>query len=307
MREYWNVVLMAGGPSAEREVSLVSGRVVGASLRTLGHQVVELDPLPGCWRLPPDTDLVFLALHGTYGEDGTIQRELDALGVPYTGCDAGASLRAFDKVRSKYAFRTDGVPTAEFEVLDAGRPPVVPEFGFPLVLKPSCQGSSVGVQVVEDPAEWEKGFSRVASLGDTVLAEPYLSGREITVGILGGEVLPSVEIRPGSGYYDYHSKYTRGSTEYICPAFFEPDLQDRIDQVALAALHAIGGGPCVRVDMIICGKDPRVLEVNTLPGMTGTSLLPRAAAAHGLSHEELCGRIASMAMERREDLESVAA
>ncbi len=300
MSGFWNIVLMGGGPSAEREVSLESSRMVGSSLRSLGHRVTELDPIPGCWSLPPDTDLVFLALHGTYGEDGTVQRELDALGIPYTGCGAEASLCAFDKVRSKYAFGLGGVPTSEFVILGPDRRASLPSFGIPLALKPACQGSSVGVEILRRREDWDGALARAASFGDTVLAEPLLEGREITVAILGDEVLPTVEIRPKAGCYDYHSKYTRGATEYFCPAFFEPEVQARIDQSALGALDAVGGGPFARVDMIVCGERPWVLEVNTLPGMTANSLLPRAAAAQGLAHRDLCARMVSLAMRSRE-------
>ena len=295
MNQTCNIAVLAGGPSAEREISLVSGRAVVRALKALGHRVFEVDPSPGSWSLPPETELVFLALHGTWGEDGTIQAELDVLDVPYTGCGAQASRCAFDKVLSKRAFVAQGVPTAEFELRAADDDRLPETIDFPLVIKPACQGSSVGVEILSDAAQWQTAFSRTAAFESEILIEPFIAGREITVGILGEQVLPTVEIRPRQGYYDYHNKYTKGATEYICPASFDASLQEEIDRAALRTMQAIGGGAFGRVDLLVRGRQLYVLEVNTIPGMTETSLLPLGARAAGLSFRQLVQRIVELA------------
>ena len=299
MSERWNILVMSGGPSAERAVSLDSGRAAAAALASKGHRVTMLDPQPGDWRLPGNVDVVFLALHGTYGEDGTIQRELDALGVPYTGCGAAASACAFDKVRSKRAFQSYGIPTPRFGVCNGARGGLPVNLNFPLVLKPARQGSSVGVEFLQSQGRWEESVARTAAFGP-MLAEEFIKGREITVGILGRRVLPIVEIRPKSGRYDYHSKYTKGAAEYFCPAALDAGLERTIRATAKNAFAAIGGGSCARVDMIVRGEELFVLEVNTIPGMTAGSLLPKSACAGGVSFAELCHRLVVLAWERQE-------
>ena len=298
MSERWNILVMSGGPSEERAVSLASGRAAAAALASKGHRVRMLDPQPGAWRLPGNVEVVFLALHGTYGEDGTIQRELDALGVPYTGCGAAASARAFDKVRSKRAFQSCGIPTPRFGVCNGDRGGLPVNLNFPLVLKPARQGSSVGVEFLQSQGRWEESVARTAAYGP-MLAEEFIKGREITVGILGRRVLPIVEIRPKSGRYDYHSKYTKGAAEYFCPAALDAGLERTIRATAKRAFAAIGGGPCARVDMIARGQELFVLEVNTIPGMTAGSLLPKSARAGGVSFAELCHRLVVLAWERQ--------
>jgi D-alanine-D-alanine ligase len=197
MERVLNITVMLGGPSAEREVSLRSGAAVAEALRRRGHRVDELDPRQPGWALASGQDAVFLALHGSYGEDGTVQAELDRLGVPYTGCGAEASRLAFDKVASKERFVECGVPTAPFRVATAAEHPrLVCEFNPPVVLKPALQGSSVGLQFVEREEDYEAGLRQALEHGDVILVEPKIRGREVTVGLLGGEVLPVVEIRP---------------------------------------------------------------------------------------------------------------
>ncbi len=300
MRETWHIAVMLGGPSAEREVSLESGRAVVEALRSIGHRVTVVDPRPGEWALPDQVDAVFLALHGTYGEDGTLQRELESLGVPYTGCGPAASACAFDKIQSKEAFVRDGVPTARFVLCDRNQRERPEAFGLPVVLKPPCQGSSVGVEILRDAAEWSEAIDRALTYSETVLVEEFVAGREITVAVVADEVLPIVEVRPKEGYYDYHNKYTAGATEYLCPAEFDEDMTARIQAAARQAMAAVGGGDYARVDMIVRDDSFFVLEVNTLPGMTATSLLPKAAAALGESFPELCHRLVQLAMEGKE-------
>ena len=287
-----NITVMLGGSSAEREVSLRSGAAVAAALRSLGHAVSELDPRTPDWVLPAKTDVVFLALHGTYGEDGAVQKQLDELGVPYTGCDAEASRIAFDKVLTKQKCIAAGVPTAKFVVVNSEKAPLPEDLRLPLVVKPVRQGSSVGLQFVERAEDWPNALAEALKFDSEVLVEEKIIGRETTVGILGGKVLPVVEVRPKAGSYDYINKYTAGNTEYFCPADF--------DAAALGAFRAIGGRDYARVDVMVrADGSPVVLEVNTLPGMTETSLLPKAAAAAGMNYAELCLRMIDLALERK--------
>jgi D-alanine-D-alanine ligase len=294
------IVVMLGGPSAEREVSLRSGAAVVQALRSLGHSVTELDPRTPDWTLPPQTDLVFLALHGTYGEDGTVQRRLEELQVPYTGCDPEASRIAFDKHLTKLRCVAVGVPTARFTLVESADASWPMGWNPPVVLKPVRQGSSVGLQFVERVADWSRGLAEAFRFDSQILVEEKITGRETTVGILGSEPLPIVEVRPKTGVYDYQSKYTSGATEYLCPAPFEDADTARIQAAAVAAFQAIGGRDYARVDVMVrANGEPVVLEVNTLPGMTETSLLPKAAAAAGLGYAGLCQEMVELALRRR--------
>jgi D-alanine-D-alanine ligase len=291
---------MLGGPGAEREVSLRSGAGVVKALRSLGHTVFEIDPKTPDWVLPPETDVVCLApLHGTYGEDGTVQRQLEKLGAIYTGCDAESSRIAFDKVLTKKRCLEAGVPTAKFLVVNSKTAPWPKDWQPPLVVKPVRQGSSVGLQFVEQAGDWQPALAEALKYDSEVLVEEKIVGRETTVGILGGEPLPIVEVRPKTGSYDYKNKYTAGCTEYFCPADFDPAMTKRIQSAALGAFQAVGGRDYARVDVMVRpGGEPMVLEVNTLPGMTETSLLPKAAAAAGLNYAQLCQRMVDLALKR---------
>ncbi len=281
-------------------MSLRSGAGVAQALRSLGHTVTELDPETPDWILPPETDAVFLALHGTYGEDGTVQAQLEKLGVPYTGCDAEASRIAFDKVLTKQRCVAAGVPTAKFLVVESAKTPWPLGWQPPVVVKPVRQGSSVGLQFVERVADWPGALAEALRYDSQVLVEERINGREATVGILDGEALPVVEVCPKSGAYDYHNKYTAGCTEYFCPADFEAATTQRIQAAALGAFHAVGGRDYSRVDVMVRPNgEPVVLEVNTLPGMTETSLLPKAAAAAGIGYAELCQRMIDLALKRK--------
>ena len=299
MPEKLKIAVMLGGPSAEREVSLRSGAAVAGALRSLGHEVFEVDPKNSGWELPAGTQVVFLALHGTYGEDGTVQAELEKLGVPYTGCDPAASRIGFDKALTKQRCVAAGVPTARSVVVDSVNVPWPRGWNPPVVLKPVRQGSSVGLQFVERVADWSSGLAEALRYDSQVLCEEKITGRETTVGILDGQVLPLVEVRPRTGTYDYKNKYTAGATDYLCPAPFDPDTTARVQAAGLAAFHAIGGRDYARVDVMVRQNgDPVVLEVNTLPGMTETSLLPKAAAAAGIGYPQLCQRMIDLALRR---------
>ena len=299
MTKKLNITVMLGGPSAEREVSLRSGAAVAKALRSLGHDVTELDPRTPDWILSVETDVVFLALHGTYGEDGAVQKQLDELGVSYTGCDAEASRIAFDKVLTKQSCIQSGVPTAKFVTVNSVAEPFPANFSVPLVVKPSRQGSSVGLEFVERVEDWPAALASALKFDSEVLVEEKIIGRETTVGILDGKPLPIVEVRPHNGVYDAHSKYTPGATEYFCPADFDAATTKRIQAAALGAFRAVGGRDYARVDVMVrADGSPVVLEVNTLPGMTETSLLPKAAAAAGINFAELCQRMVDLALKR---------
>lgn len=290
---------MLGGPSAEREVSLRSGAAVAKALRSLGHTIHELDPKTKNWSLPSGTQVVFLALHGTYGEDGTVQKRLEELGVPYTGCDPEASRIGFDKVLTKERCVAAGVPTAKFIVVDAPSTPWPRGWSPPVVLKPVCQGSSVGLQFVERVSDWPQALAESLRYDSKVLVEEKIQGREVTVGILDDTVLPLVEVRPKQGVLDYQNKYTPGATEYFCPAPLDDGTTRKVQNAGLAAFRAIGGRDYARVDVMLRPSgDPVVLEVNTLPGMTETSLLPKAAAAAGIDYPTLCQRMIDLALRR---------
>lgn len=295
-----NIVVMLGGPSAEREVSLRSGAAVVQALRSLGHSVTEMDPRAADWTLPVGTEVVFLALHGTYGEDGTVQRRLEELRVAYTGCDPEASRIAFDKHLTKLRCVDAGVPTARFTIAESAEASWPLGWNPPVVLKPVRQGSSVGLQFVERVSDWSKCLAEAFRFDTEVLVEEKVAGRETTVGILGLEALPIVEVRPKTGVYDYQSKYTTGATEYLCPAPFDAATTARIQAAGLGAFRAVGGRDYARVDIMVRPTgEPVVLEVNTLPGMTETSLLPKAAAAAGFGYAELCQRMVELALQRR--------
>jgi D-alanine-D-alanine ligase len=275
-----NIAVFLGGPSAERDVSLRTGRAVAQALTSLGHRVTEIDPVPGRLELPAGTDVVFLALHGTYGEDGLVQHELDALGVPYTGCDAVASRIAFDKVLTKLACLRDGVPTSPFAVLHAGTRSWPAGMRPPVVMKPVRQGSSVGLYFLDDESGMAAALDGVLKHDTEALMEARIVGRETTVG----------------------NKYTSGATEYLCPAPFDEATTRRIQAAGLGAFRAIGGRDYARVDVMVTPDgEPVVLEVNTLPGMTETSLLPKAAVAAGIGYPDLCQRMVDLALRRKSE------
>ena len=299
MQRKLKITDLLGGPSAEREVSLKTGQAAARALRSMGHEVFEVDPSPRLTDVPAGTEVVFLALHGTYGEDGVIQSELEARGIPYTGCDPEASRIAFDKVLTKERCLGAGVPTARYVVLSDPAAKLPAELKLPLVVKPVQQGSSVGLQFVDGAGEWPRALAESLRHDSRVIVEERVLGRETTVGILDGEALPIVEVRPKQGSYDYKNKYTSGATEYFCPAPFDSETTERIQAAATRAFAAVGGRDYARVDvMVSASNEPVVLEVNTLPGMTETSVLPKAAAAAGISYEELCQRMIDLALRR---------
>jgi D-alanine-D-alanine ligase len=295
------IVVLCGGPSSEREVSLRSGAAVSRALQALGADTTLVDPEKGEVRLPERVDFIFNALHGTFGEDGTVQAVLDQTGVPYTGEGVDGSRAAFDKIESKKRFIKVGVPTAPYVTLGKGEKP---ELSLPVVVKVPCQGSSVGIYIVKEPGELESALASAFSQTETVLVETFIAGRELTVGVLGDEALPIIEIRPKGGFYSYENKYTwtnrGGAAEHECPAHLPNGETKLVQEAALAAHRALDLQVYSRVDVILDeNRQPQVLEVNTIPGMTETSLLPEAAAAAGISMPKLCERILQLSLERR--------
>jgi len=295
------IAVLCGGPSSEREVSLRSGSAVANGLRLLGADAFEIDVRDGKFHLPDGTELAFNALHGTFGEDGTIQAILDEKGIPYTGEGEAGSRLAFDKIESKKRFIECGVPTAPYITLRKGE---IPNLALPYVVKVPCQGSSVGVYLVKDlherDAALEKAFAQAAS----ILVEAFVNGRELTVGVLGENVLPIIEIRPRGGFYSYENKYTwtnrGGAAEHECPARLSRREKAVVESAALAAHRSLDLEIYSRVDVILdANREPQVLEVNTIPGMTETSLLPEAAGAAGISMAQLCEFIVQLSLERR--------
>lgn len=285
------VAVVMGGTSSEREVSLSSGRAVAGALREAGCEVVEVvleqDAIDA---IPRDVKVVFLALHGGYGEGGGIQADLDRAGISYTGPGADASRLAMDKVATKERLRSVGVPTAEWEVLPAGIEQG--SMSLPVVVKPPRDGSSVGVCKVSEEFEWPAAVAeaRGCTKDGEVLVERFIQGREFAVSVLDGRALPVVEIRVADGWYDYESKYNSGGAQYLFPNTGEDQaLMERCQELACRAYEALGCRGVSRVDFRVDESgELYVLEVNTIPGMTASSLLPKAAAEAGMSFVELC-------------------
>ncbi|MEK9719715.1 MAG: D-alanine--D-alanine ligase [Quisquiliibacterium sp.] len=290
------VAVLFGGRSAEREISIRSGSGVLAALRRSGVDAHPFDPAE---RALDDLrrdgfDRAFIALHGRYGEDGTVQGALELLGIPYTGSGVMASAIAMDKVFTKRVWITHGLPTPNFEVLCRGDSlTTLPKaLGLPLILKPPHEGSTLGVTKVTDPADLPEAFELAARFDETVLAEQYIEGAELTVAILGkgaqARALPVIEIRAPGGQYDYHNKYFGNETRYLCPAPLAPQVASAVQDASLRAYRAIGCEGWARVDLMLDGSSkPWLLEINTSPGMTDHSLVPMAALAQEVSYDQL--------------------
>ena len=292
-KRFQKVAVLMGGPSSEREVSIRSGAAIAAALRGLGYGVADVDVTSTRVEIPPQTDAVFIALHGTFGEDGTLQAALEQRGIPYTGSGVASSRLSFDKIESKRVFERQGIPTPRYEILKNGTLRHLP---LPVVVKPPREGSSVGVAIVHDESEWGKAVESVAKLGQEILVEAFIPGRELTVGVVGDQVLPVIEIRPHRGTYDYKAKYTKGETEYLVPAPVAPDVTRRCQEIAWRVFQSLGCRGMGRVDIRLTAEDePFVLEINTIPGFTETSLLPKAARQAGIEFPELCERILNLA------------
>jgi D-alanine-D-alanine ligase len=338
------VAVLMGGNSAERDVSLSSGAGIIKGLEALGHEAIGIDTALGAGQItaqkqaqitginpdPPSAedlanfssetaiqtvsspdlkqvDLIFIALHGGMGENGTIQALLDLVGIPYTGSGVMSSAIAMDKHVTKRIFIASGIPTPDYilkyskDIIDENKiiDAVSNSVGFPVVVKPNDQGSSVGLDIAKSSDDLFQIAQKASLYSDKVLFEKYIPGRELTVAILGDEALPVVEIRPQGGFYDYHHKYTAGMTEYIFPAPIAPEEVQRISDLGIMAFKALNCEGYARVDFRMNPQGELFcLEVNTLPGMTQTSLVPKAAKAAGIEFPDLIGRISQMALER---------
>ena len=304
------VVVLAGGSSLERGVSLRSGARVEDALRSLGHEVALLDPGADLVRRLKEErpEVAFVALHGPGGEDGTVQELLEILDVPYTGPGVAACVRSMDKVAAKHDLRAAGLPTPDWVAFNAtafrelGAADALEEIearlGFPLVVKPARQGSSLGVEFAPSRAEVPEALVAAFSYDDRVLLERYVKGRELAVGILDGEPLPIVEAIPKQeDFFNFEARYEIGRTEYVCPARLTEDETAAVQDAARRTWEVLGCEGFARVDLML-GDGPQVLEVNSIPGLTDTSLFPQAAEAAGLSFEELCARIVELSLDR---------
>jgi D-alanine-D-alanine ligase len=289
--------VLMGGVSAEREVSLRSGSAVYQALKGSGYHVVGVDAGPDVCRVlrSEGIEIAFLALHGGYGENGAIQGMLEVLGIPYTGSGVLASALAMDKEASKKIFHYHDVPVPPFTVISRNAPGVpAPAAAFPMpwVVKPATEGSSVGVSIVKEREHFEKALGQAYAYGSRVIVEKYIEGKEVHIGILNGKVLGGVEVRPSLEFYNYEAKYTAGLTEYILPPEIDGSVYEDAKTAALSAHNALGCKGATRVDLRIdAGGNPYVLEVNTIPGMTETSLLPKIAGLSGLDFRGLIEEI----------------
>lgn len=292
------VAVLMGGTSNERDISLRSGGAVVSALQAEGLKVIPIildsDSIES---LPCDIDVVFLALHGGYGENGGVQHDLDQLNIPYTGPGAAASRIAMDKIATKKCLDTAHLPTPPYEVL--ARHMAQTTLSLPVVVKPPRDGSSVGISKVAAPAQWDEALAAARAIDPDgeVLVEQYILGREWTVSVIGGEALPVVEICAPNGWYGFTEKYTQGMTQYLFPEGEEDAiLISTCQMLAVKAFHAIGCRGVSRVDFRVTpdGK-PFILEINTLPGLTATSLLPKAAARAGESFGSLCLHLLKLA------------
>ena len=292
--EKMKVAILAGGISHEREVSLRSGAAVAKALRSVGVKVLEVDVKERGVKVPQGTDICFLCLHGTYGEDGEVQAELEAAQIPFTGSGSAASALAFDKLKAKEAMVAAGVPMAESMEWSLEN-----DWKAPYVCKPVADGSSFGVFLVREEADIAPTRKSVGKWKGAMMIERLVVGTEMTVGILGEKALPVVEIRPGKGFYDTKNKYTAGATQYLCPAPIPKEKAEELQTISLNAHRALGCEVLSRVDLILDQEGKAtVLEVNTLPGMTDLSLLPKAGRTAGIDFTSLCLKILELSWER---------
>jgi D-alanine-D-alanine ligase len=330
------IAVLMGGTTSEREISLRTGRGMAQALRRLGHEVVAVDAANGRLlaageeerAAPPgnaleiagpaalvsaaalrDAEVVLIALHGGAGENGTLQALLDLAGKAYTGSGVMASALAMNKAMSKRVFEHAGVPTPPWTLVQAEGltaamlraadiPPAVETLGLPLVVKPNEEGSTFGLTILREWAAMPAAFAEAARFGHEILLEKFIDGRELTVAVAGEQALPIVEIRPKSGFYDYEAKYSAGRSEYFCPADLPEPLAEQIRELGLRASRVLDCRGVTRVDFRLDPRDrPWCLEVNTIPGMTPTSLVPMAARAAGLSYQQVVQRMLDLALE----------
>jgi D-alanine-D-alanine ligase len=312
MKKKAKVAVVMGGSSAEREISIQTGSGVMRALQSLGYEAQSLDFdrrfVDAVREIAPD--VVFNALHGPGGEDGHVQALLDFLGIPYTGSGVEAAALAMDKHLTKKLLAAEGLPTAAWDLFDlsGGTLPLLPgSLDLPLVIKPRFEGSALGVTIVKTHEQWTNAMIAAAKAYGQIMAEEYLEGREYTVGVLGEEALPVIEIVPNrDDFYTYEAKYAPGGSTHIVPAKIDEDLAARLQMLALSVHRLLGLRDYSRTDFIVTKTGrPQILEINTLPGLTATSLFPDACASLGISYEALVDRLIGYAIARGE-VQSVA-
>lgn len=307
------LALLAGGISSERSVSLNSGNQVFEALDKDKYDILRYDPKTDLKQLvmdAPDLDAALIILHGPFGEDGTVQGLLDLLDIPYQGAGVLGSAVAMNKLLSKRLYQKADIPTPDFCSLTANDavdiPQLIRDLRLPLVVKPTCAGSSVGMTIVKKEADMDRAIQEGFAHDDTLIVESYISGVELTCGVLGNDdptALPVIEIIPGQGheYFDFNAKYVAGETEEICPARIDADLTRRVQELAVRSHQALFLKGYSRTDMILAGNDLFVLETNTIPGMTATSLYPQSAAEAGYSFSRLLDTLIQLAMEEHKN------
>jgi D-alanine-D-alanine ligase len=311
-RQLGTVGVLMGGYSSEREISLRSGQAVADALSQEGYRVLPLDIttddtakiIHQIQAVP--LDIAFIALHGRLGEDGIIQGILEKLEIPYTGSGIKASQIAFNKILTQKALQSAGLPVAAHYFITDGK---TVDFktvwahikSTPLVVKAACEGSSIGVHIVRHPSEWEPALKNALSYGPHIIIEQFIKGREFTAGIFDREALPVVEICPKSNFFSFTAKYQKGATKYVCPAEISEDLTRKIKELSLSAYETLGCEGFARVDLRVDDNEhPFILEVNTIPGFTGTSLFPKAAHEAGYSFVQVCEKLLNLALKSRQ-------
>ena len=295
------IAVLMGGSSSEREVSLSSGKAMFAASAALGYDAISVefkDDILSHLDTLKSVDIVLIALHGGIGENGRIQGMFESLGIRYTGSDALSSTICMDKHISKLLAEDVGIATPRWKRIRKGQSIYKNEFDYPFVVKPNSEGSTIGLTIVHNENDYDSAVEEAFKYDDEILIEEFISGKEITVSIVGEDVLPIIEIRPEHGLYDYECKYTKGMTEYICPAELNEDLTKRIKQTAFEVYKLLKCRHYGRVDLRLDNNNQHwFLELNTLPGMTDTSLLPKAAKATGISFEQLIGKIIKQSLD----------
>lgn len=311
VNKFGRIGVLMGGPSTEREISLESGKAVYESLKEKGIDVIAIDietedierniNLIKSYKI----DCAFIALHGRFGEDGQIQALLDDLDIPYTGSGISASKLAMDKIASRQIFTKHGLAVPPYQIIDkilnGNHYRIDKDLNFPLVVKPATHGSSIGLSIVDQKDDLDKAVDLAFGFDERIIVEEYIKGREVTVGVLDEQALPVIEIIPKKRFFDYEAKYTVGMTDYVVPAQLEEGLARKIQSAGLSAHRLLGCFGCSRVDMILSEDNiPVVLEVNTIPGLTSISLLPKAARVVGINFLELCISLIRLAYEKAE-------
>lgn len=291
--------VLMGGLSPEREVSLTTGQAVFEAIQRNGLNTVAIDVNRDiAVNLKENKiDIAFIALHGTYGEDGTIQGILEYANIPYTGSGVLGSSIAYDKVKSKELFKFNNIPTADYQVFYRSQKNIPARtLDLPVVVKPSTQGSSIGISIVKNESEWLTALQLGFKYSEEVLVEKFIDGRLMAIGMNGEQPFPIVHIKPKSEFYDYESKYTQGKTDYLCPAELSAEEKSRLEDASIKVVHALKSRGIPRVDAILDETGtPYVLEINTIPGMTPISLLPMAAKQAGMNFDELVMEILATA------------